>query len=100
MTLRDRLLAWRVANPRTWAKNISDTQLRADLLAYPDFSDLPLEQKAAAVILGYKPVCECGEPVKFINKTTGSPHATPFGVGQSFVQLHVHDHRLRRQHAE
>lgn len=84
MTLRDRLLAWRAANPRTWAKNISDTQLRADLLAHPDFSDLPLQQKAAAVILGYKPVCECGEPVKFINKTTGSPHATPFGRWSEF----------------
>lgn len=84
MTLRDRLLAWRAANPRTWAKNISDSQLRADLLAYPDFSDLPLEQKAAAVILGYKPVCECGKPVKFINKTTGSPHATPFGRWAEF----------------
>ena len=80
MSLRDRLIDYKVKNPNTWGTTIYDTDLKQDLLDYPEYVYLPLNQKAAAVILGYMPKCECGSDLEFQGKRKiNLIHSTPFG---------------------
>ena len=48
-------------------KSIKPKSLFDEIKQYPDFQELDsLQEKAAAIILGYVPVClECGSNVKF-----------------------------------
>lgn len=74
--LAKRLIEYRQSNPNQWAKIIDDEQLLKDLLDYREYNDLPIPEKAAAIIMGKVPKCECGNPVKFSSKLK---HVTPFG---------------------
>ena len=82
--LIDRLLEYKKNNPKTFAKVINDVQLKQDLLAFPEFSDLPIEQKAAALIIGYLPSCECGNPVEYSGKKKNGVRGTPYGGWADF----------------
>ena len=60
----------------------SDENILTEIQAYPDFQELDsLQEKAAAIILGYVPVClECGERVKM----GGGSHKTVIGAWREF----------------
>ena len=82
--LTDRLIAYKYDNPHTFAKNITDDSLRNDLLTFPVFAELPIAQKASAIILGFVPKCECGAPVKYMGKIKDGIYGTPFGGWHEF----------------
>lgn len=79
MTLKDRLILYRELNPTQWAKIISDETLKQDLLDFPEFSDMPLNQKAASIILGHIPKCECGNDLLFQGKRKETINGTVYG---------------------
>lgn len=78
-SLKERLIQYRLDNPNNRNKVINDKQLKQDLLDHPDFSELPINEKAAAVILGFIPKCECGRDVKYIGKFKTGINSTPYG---------------------
>jgi hypothetical protein len=77
--LKTRLIEYRKTANNTWTKKITDTDLEQDLLEYPNYSELPPNQKAAAIILGRIPICECGNAVSFQGKRKETINGTPFG---------------------
>lgn len=77
--LKSRLIEYRKISKRGWTKRITDKELEQDLNSYVDYSDLPLHQKAAAIILGRIPLCECGNSLKFEGKRKETINGTPFG---------------------
>lgn len=76
--LKTRLIEYRKTYTG-WTKIIKDSQLQNDLLDYPEYTDLPMNQKAAAIILGEIPVCECGNQLKFNGKKKDCINGTAFG---------------------
>lgn len=84
MNLKERLIEYRNNNSRSWTSVIKDDQLKRDLMDHPHFTQLPLNQKAAAIILGFVPVCDCGMPVKFSGKIKEGINSTPFGGWSEF----------------
>lgn len=74
-----RLIEYRESNPRLWTSKILDTQLKSDLESVTEYSNLPLNQKAAALILGKVPLCECGNALKFDGKKKQTINGTPYG---------------------
>lgn len=77
--IKTKLIAYREANPNTWVKNINDQSLKAALEKHQEYTDLPLHEKAAAIILGYVPKCECGNALKFSGKRKTEINGTLFG---------------------
>lgn len=77
--MKQRLLDYREKHPNGWAQNILDKDLKKDLNEYQEFVNLPIAQKAAAIILGNVPSCECGNPVKFSSKVKTGTRGTPYG---------------------
>ena len=77
--MKTRLIEYRENNSSTWTKKILDEKLNQDLLDFPLFKELPLAQKASAIILGYIPKCECGKELKFLGKNKNKINGTPFG---------------------
>jgi hypothetical protein len=78
-SLKERLIYYRVLNPNVRNKIILDINLKQDLMSYPNYDDLPINEKAAAIILGYIPKCECGNSVKYQGKIKSGINSTPFG---------------------
>lgn len=76
--LVSRLIQYRKNHPKGNTNTIKDKVLLKDLLEYPEFIDLPVNQKAAALVLGISelPKCECGNPVEFV---PNYKDITPFG---------------------
>jgi len=83
-SIKDRLLEYRHDNPNNRNKNINDSQLKQDLLDHPEFPDLPINEKAAAIILGKIPTCECGNTVKYVGKIKTGINGTSFGGWAEF----------------
>lgn len=74
--LAEQLIEYRQKKPNQWAKKIDDKELLKSLLDYELYSGLSIPEKAAAIIYGKVPLCECGNPVKFSTKLK---QVTPYG---------------------
>lgn len=79
MILKERLIEYRILYPNQKTKTITDEQLKQDLLDFPEFLDLPINQKAAAIILGHIPNCECGKIPDFQGKRKETINGTVYG---------------------
>jgi hypothetical protein len=78
-SLKADLIKYKLDYPNTRTKVILDINLKQALLDYPKFKELPINQKAAAIILGYIPKCDCGNPVKYAGRVKVGINSTPFG---------------------
>lgn len=81
LMLKERLIHYRENNPTEWVKNIRDVVLLKDLLDYPEFCNLSIPEKAAAIIIGSVPRCACSNSVKFSSKLKS---ISPFGGWLTF----------------
>lgn len=83
-SIRERLIQYRLENPNNRNKIITDPVLKQDVLDHVEFSELPINEKAAAIIFGKVPICECGNPVKYNGKIKSGVNGTPFGGWAEF----------------
>lgn len=77
--LKSRLIEYRKLNNRSWTSVIKDEDLKKDLDSVSIFKELPLHEKAAALLLGRIPACECGNKVKYEGKIKSGINGTCFG---------------------
>ena len=78
--LKEKLIEYRKNNLIAF----NDKNLIQAVKDYPLYTELPIKEKAAAIILGFLPVCECGNKLKFLTKKKTGLYSTPYGGWREF----------------
>lgn len=86
-SLKNRLIQYRIDHPYNRNKVITDQNLKQDLINHPEYQNYPINEKAALIILGFVPKCECGNLVKYQGKNKSGVNSTPFGGWLEFCSF-------------